>query len=109
MELAPPDLTSGAEVPIMSVGSDNSVGNRLDFISLLELRLVMGQNLLQECFYMFRNERCKGSSEISGQYVVEDVSVDGEWFRRLIFLHNSSVLQSEAKLKSGTENFNQFV
>lgn len=74
MELAPPDLTSGAEVPIMSVGSDNSVGNR--------------------------NERCKGSSEISGQYVVEDVSVDGEWFRRLIFLHNSSVLQSEAKLKS---------
>ena len=46
MELAPPDLTSGAEVPIMSVGSDNSVGNRLDFISLLELGLVMGQNLL---------------------------------------------------------------
>ena len=58
---------------------------------------------------MFRNERCKGSSEISGQYVVEDVSVDGEWFRRLIFLHNSSVLQSEAKLKSGTENFDKFV
>jgi len=73
MELAPPDLSSNSDVPIMSVGEDNSVGNRL--------------------------ERCHGNSETSGQYVVEDVSVNGEWFRRLIFLHNAGIVQSEAKLK----------
>ena len=28
MELAPPDLSSNSDVPIMSVGEDNSVGNR---------------------------------------------------------------------------------
>ena len=28
MELAPPDLSSSSDVPIMSVGEDNSVGNR---------------------------------------------------------------------------------
>ena len=46
-----------------------------------------------------RLERCHGNSETSGQYVVEDVSVNGEWFRRLIFLHNAGIVQSEAKLK----------
>ena len=28
MELAPPDLSAKNDVPIMSVGEDNSVGNR---------------------------------------------------------------------------------
>jgi len=77
MELAPPDLPpSNDAVPIMSVGGGegpDSVGTR--------------------------SERCRGNSELSGEFVVEDVSVNGDWFRRLIFLHNTNLVQSEAKLK----------
>ena len=75
MELAPPELPPNTDVPIMSVGEDNSVGTRI--------------------------ERCHGKSELSGKFVVEDVSVNGEWFRRLIFLHNPNLVQSEAKLNLG--------
>ena len=34
-----------------------------------------------------RQERCRGKSEISGEYVVEDVTVNGEVYRRLIFFN----------------------
>jgi len=46
-----------------------------------------------------------GSSAMSGDFVVEDVSVEDERFRRLVFLNNQSVIQSEAKLKKGRAFF----
>ncbi|XP_028174754.1 eEF1A lysine and N-terminal methyltransferase homolog isoform X3 [Ostrinia furnacalis] len=42
----------------------------------------------------------EGTSPISGPFVVEDVDVDGETHRRLVFLDNQFLVQSEAKLKS---------
>ncbi|KAK9879389.1 hypothetical protein WA026_006458 [Henosepilachna vigintioctopunctata] len=41
----------------------------------------------------------EGISEISGGYIVEDVEAEGAKFRRLYFLSNQLVIQSEAKLK----------
>lgn len=44
----------------------------------------------------------KGKSAMSGEYVVEDVKgEDDEIFRRLIFMSNQSVIQSEAQIKFG--------
>ena len=48
-----------------------------------------------------RVERCRGNSEFSGEFVVEDVQVSDDVFRRLIFLDNKNITQSEAKLKFG--------
>ena len=61
MELAPPDLESNSQVPFLSLGEDE-VGDRA--------------------------ERCRGKSELSGEFVVEDISANGELFRRLIFFNN---------------------
>lgn len=48
-----------------------------------------------------RTVRYKGHSEISGDYVVEDVENEkGEKYRRLYYLGNQSVIQSEAKLRT---------
>ncbi|XP_061708112.1 eEF1A lysine and N-terminal methyltransferase homolog [Cydia pomonella] len=41
-----------------------------------------------------------GASKLSGAYVVEDVHVEGAPHRRLVFLDNQFLVQSEAKLKS---------
>lgn len=47
----------------------------------------------------------KGFSEFSGDFVVEDVVGGvGNTFRRLIFLKNPFLIQSEAKLKIGNQN-----
>ncbi len=43
----------------------------------------------------------RGRSELSGDYVVEDVVVDGILTRRLIFLSNKNAVQSAAKLVQG--------
>ena len=44
----------------------------------------------------------EGNSSLSGDYVVEDVDRDsGQKFRRLIFLSNKNVIQSEARLVTG--------
>ena len=44
----------------------------------------------------------EANSILSGDYVVEDVDGDsGEKFRRLIFLNNKNVIQSEARLVTG--------
>ncbi|XP_067001304.2 eEF1A lysine and N-terminal methyltransferase homolog [Anabrus simplex] len=60
------------QVPFLSVGSD--VGRR------------------EVCY--------RGFSEMSGEFVVEEVEGDGgQLFRRLIFLNNQGVVQSEARLK----------
>lgn len=69
---APRSLKDAGKIPFLSLGSD--VGSR---------KLIH-----------------KGSSELSGDFVIEDVTVnDKKTFRRLIFLNNQSVIQSEALLK----------
>ncbi|NXN28420.1 MET13 protein, partial [Nycticryphes semicollaris] len=71
MELAPPGLPARQQVPFLSVGGD------------------IGVRTVQHC----------DTSPLSGEYVVEDVKGDGScYFRRLIFLRNRNVVQSEARL-----------
>nr|XP_026490448.1 methyltransferase-like protein 13 [Vanessa tameamea] len=41
-----------------------------------------------------------GRSAVSGEFVVEDVDVDGAAHRRLVFLANQFLVQSEARLKT---------
>ena len=74
MELSPHDLSSKQTVPFLSLGGEVDVG--------------------------LRHERCRGKSEISGEYVVEDVTVNGEVYRRLVFLNNPKLIQSEARILS---------
>ncbi|XP_070492061.1 eEF1A lysine and N-terminal methyltransferase homolog [Chironomus tepperi] len=68
---APKDIRDMSKIPFLSLGSD--VGSR-------------------EITY-------KGTSSFSGDFVVEDVQSDNKLYRRLIFLNNQSVIQSEALLK----------
>lgn len=70
---APKDIRDMSKIPFLSLGSD--VGSR-------------------EIVY-------KGTSSFSGDFVVEDVQSENKLYRRLIFLNNQSVIQSEALLKSG--------
>ncbi|KAK8737067.1 hypothetical protein OTU49_004784 [Cherax quadricarinatus] len=71
MLLAPPKLNSNAKVPFLSVGED--LGSR--------------------------TEVARGHSDYSGEYLVEDVDLPGAAkVRRLIFLANRNVVQSEARL-----------
>ncbi|KFO75398.1 Methyltransferase-like 13 [Cuculus canorus] len=71
MELAPPGLPARQQVPFLSVGGD------------------IGVRTVRHC----------DTSALSGEYVVEDVKGDGTcYFRRLIFLCNRNVVQSEARL-----------
>ncbi|XP_073967697.1 eEF1A lysine and N-terminal methyltransferase homolog [Choristoneura fumiferana] len=41
-----------------------------------------------------------GSSKVSGDFVVEDVDVEGATHRRLVFMDNQFLVQSEAKMKT---------
>lgn len=71
MELAPAEMPTQQQVPFLSVGGDIGV------------RTVQHQ----DC------------SPLSGDYVIEDVQGDDKrYFRRLIFLSNRNVVQSEARL-----------
>ncbi|XP_074492054.1 eEF1A lysine and N-terminal methyltransferase [Sebastes fasciatus] len=73
MDLAPPGMPANQQVPFLSVG-----GN-------------LG----------WREEVSRGVSELSGEYCVENVrGEDGELYRRLIFLHNVTLVQSESRLVS---------
>lgn len=55
----------------------------------------------------WREEVSRGVSELSGEYCVENVrGEDGELYRRLIFLHNVTLVQSESRLVSS--NTGQF-
>ena len=78
MELAPYDLPSNTKVPFLSLGSENDVG--------------------------LRQERCRGKSEISGEYVVEDVTVNSQIYRRLIFFNNSKLVSAQPIV-----NFTEFL
>lgn len=68
---APKGLKDAAKIPFLSLGSD--VGSR----TIVH----------------------KGTSELSGDFVVEDVMTVGKTYRRLVFLNNQSVIQSEALLR----------
>lgn len=49
----------------------------------------------------WREEVGRGVSELSGEYLVENVrGEDGELYRRLIFLSNTATVQSESRLVS---------
>lgn len=55
----------------------------------------------------WREEVSRGVSELSGEYCVENVKgEDGELYRRLIFLSNANIIQSECHLISS--NTGQF-
>lgn len=64
---------SKAQIPFLSVGSD--IGKR---------------NI---CY--------KGHSDISGPFVVGEIETEDGLYRRLVFLNNPFVVQSEAQLKQG--------
>ncbi|XP_068449144.1 eEF1A lysine and N-terminal methyltransferase [Clinocottus analis] len=71
MDLAPPGMPANQQVPFLSVGGD------------------LG----------WREEVSRGVSELSGEYCVENVKgEDGELYRRLVFLSNASLVQSESRL-----------
>nr|XP_056700690.1 eEF1A lysine and N-terminal methyltransferase [Euleptes europaea] len=73
MELAPPGLQAQQKVPFLSVGGDIGI----------------------------RTVQHRGTSSLSGEYVIEDVKGDdSRYFRRLVFLSNRNVVQSEARLSS---------
>lgn len=55
----------------------------------------------------WREEVSRGVSELSGEYCVENVKgEDGELYRRLVFLSNTAIIQSECHLISS--NTGQF-
>lgn len=69
---APKGIRDMSKIPFLSLGSD--VGSR--------------------------NVIYKGTSSISGDFVVEDVTTDSDQvFRRLVFMSNQNAIQSEALLK----------
>lgn len=73
MELAPPGFKHGTKVPFLSLGED--IGKR------------------QIC--------SRGFSDLSGDYIIEDIEGDGgTLYRRLYFLSNPWMIQSEARLKT---------
>ncbi|KAK2835811.1 hypothetical protein Q5P01_016295 [Channa striata] len=71
MDLAPPGMPANQQVPFLSVGGD------------------LG----------WREEVSRGVSELSGEYCIENVKgEDGELYRRLVFLSNAALVQSESRL-----------
>nr|XP_055041846.1 eEF1A lysine and N-terminal methyltransferase [Misgurnus anguillicaudatus] len=73
MELAPPGMPANQQVPFLSVGGD------------LGWREVVG----------------RGVSALTGEYSVEDVrGEDGHLYRRLVFMSNSQLVQSESRLQA---------
>lgn len=75
VRLLAPNGVKNEQIPFLSLGSD--VGKR-------------------EIIY-------KGKSQLSGDYIVEEINdQSGKTLRRLIFLSNQFVIQSEALIKTGT-------
>lgn len=74
--LSPLGITKDHQIPFLSLGSD--VGKR-------------------ELIF-------KGKSQLSGDFIVEEiVDQTGKTLRRLIFLNNQFVIQSEALIKTGNQ------
>nr|XP_057929096.1 eEF1A lysine and N-terminal methyltransferase [Doryrhamphus excisus] len=80
MDLAPPGMADNQQVPFLSVGGD------------------LG----------WREVVSRGKSEHSGEYCVENVrGEDGELYRRLVFLSNAALVQSESRLVSSISGLTQ--
>ena len=74
-QLVPRNFKQGSRIPFMSLG--NPAGTRI----IVE----------------------KGHSDLSGEFVVEDVKVGDETYRRLVFCGRQSVIQTEMRLLPGGE------
>ncbi|KAG9350940.1 hypothetical protein JZ751_024829 [Albula glossodonta] len=73
MDLAPPGMPANQQVPFLSVGGE------------------LG----------WREVVSRGVSTLSGEYSVEDVrGEDGHLYRRLVFLNNAGLVQSESRLST---------
>ncbi|XP_022048358.1 eEF1A lysine and N-terminal methyltransferase [Acanthochromis polyacanthus] len=73
MDLAPPGMPANHQVPFLSVGGD------------------LG----------WREEVSRGVSQLSGEFIVENVKgEDGQLYRRLVFMSNTALVQSESRLVS---------
>ncbi|XP_039985558.1 eEF1A lysine and N-terminal methyltransferase [Xiphias gladius] len=73
MDLAPRGMPANQQVPFLSVGGDLGL----------------------------REEVSRGVSDLSGEYCVENIKgEDGELYRRLVFLSNAALVQSESRLVS---------
>jgi spermidine synthase/ubiquinone/menaquinone biosynthesis C-methylase UbiE len=72
MELAPDTLGAGEKIPYLTV--QEGLGAR---------------NIVHQ-----------GTSPLSGAFFVEEVQEDGETLRRLVFLSNTNVIQSEVKMQA---------
>ncbi|XP_060722694.1 eEF1A lysine and N-terminal methyltransferase [Tachysurus vachellii] len=73
IELAPPGMPANHQVPFLTVGGD------------LGWREVVG----------------RGVSGLTGEYSIEDVrGEDGHVYRRLIFMNNTQLVQSESRLRA---------
>lgn len=80
MELAPPSMPTNQQVPFLSVGGD------------------LG----------WREEVSRGVTELSGEYCVENVrGEDGKLYRRLVFLSNAVLVQSESRLVPSSTSSSQ--
>ncbi|KAK9301521.1 hypothetical protein QLX08_006146 [Tetragonisca angustula] len=71
LNLAPEGLSGKNDIPFLSLGTDIGI----------------------------RKTCIEGESRLTGPFIVEEIERDGNEFRRLIFLNNSYVVQSEARLK----------
>ncbi|XP_043510386.1 eEF1A lysine and N-terminal methyltransferase homolog [Frieseomelitta varia] len=71
LSLAPEGLIDKNDIPFLSLGTDIGI----------------------------RKTCIEGESKLSGPFIVEEIERDGNEFRRLIFLNNPYVVQSEARLK----------
>lgn len=80
-------------------GEVSKTAKILNFLSLQINYLSYGNDIGN------REVKFEGKSDISGPFVVEDTAGEnGDVFRRLVFMNNQNIIQSEAKLKSGTRN-----
>ena len=43
----------------------------------------------------------KGTSALSGDFIVEDVDYDGKMCRQLVFMSSRNTVQSQSRLKTG--------
>lgn len=69
---APKEIKDMSKIPFLSLGT-NDIGSR--------------------------NIIFKATSGLSGDFIVEDVTLNDQIFRRLIFMNNQNIIQSEARLK----------
>lgn len=103
MDLAPPGMPANQQVnPNTNPNKNTERSGPLICALLIQVPfLSVGGDL------GWREEVSRGVSELSGEYCVENVKgEDGELYRRLVFLSNAALVQSESRLvSSNTSEF----